>query len=53
MEVTTVTEKSMDRVEFRRKRAEVPDVDFLRETMRVIVRGIMEAEVTESPERVP
>jgi putative transposase len=47
MEVTTVTEESMDLVEYLRKRGEEPDVDFLREAMGVMMRGIMEAEVTE------
>ncbi len=61
MEVTTVTEESMDLVEYLRKRREEPDVDFLREALAMLVRAIMEAEVTEktgagygecSPERV-
>jgi putative transposase len=61
MEVTTVTEESMDLVDYLRKRGEEPDVDFLREAMLVVMRGIMEAEVTEkagagygerTPERV-
>ena len=47
MEVTTVTEESMDLVEYLRKRGEEPDVDFLREAVGVLMRGIMEAEVTE------
>jgi putative transposase len=47
MEVTTVTEESMDLVEYLRKRGEEPDVDFLREAMGVMMRGIMEAEVRE------
>jgi len=61
MEVTTVTDESMDLVEYLRKRGEEPDVDFLREAVGVLMRGIMEAEVTEktgaaygerTPERV-
>ena len=61
MEVTAVTEESMDLVEYLRKRGGEPDVDFLREAMGVLMRGIMEAEVTEkvgagygerTPERV-
>jgi putative transposase len=61
MEVTTVTEESMDLVEYLRKRGEEPDVDFLREAVSMVMRGIMEAEVTEkagagygerTPERV-
>jgi len=42
-----VTEESMDLVEYLRKRGEEPDVDFLREAMGVMMRSIMEAEVTE------
>jgi len=56
-----VTRESMDLVEYLRKRGGEPDVDFLREAMGVLMRGIMEAEVTEkagagygerTPERV-
>ena len=47
MEVTTVTQESMDLVELLRKRTGEADVDFLREAVAVLVRGIMEAEVTE------
>ena len=47
MEVTTVTEESMDLVEFLHKREGEADVDFLREAVGVLVRGIMEAEVKE------
>ncbi len=61
MEVTTVTKESMDLVEFLRKRGGEPDGDFLREAMGVLVRYLMEADVTEktgasygerTPERV-
>jgi len=61
MEVTTVTQESMDLVELLRKREGEADVDFLREAVAVLVRSVMEAEVTEktgagygerSPERV-
>ena len=61
MEVTTLTDESTDLVEYLRKRGDEPDVDFLREAVGVVMRGIMEAEVTEkagagygerSPQRV-
>ncbi len=47
MEVTTVTRESMDLVEFLRKRGGEAGVDFFREALGVLVRGIMEAEVAE------
>ena len=56
-----MTQESMDLVELLRKREGEADVDFLREAVAVLVRSVMEAEVTEktgagygerSPERV-
>ena len=45
MEVTAVTDTSMDLMELLRKMAPGADVDFLREGVRVLAQAVMEAEV--------